>query len=88
MTRRALMQELGVDELKEWLAFERIYPFEDGYWQAALVAFMVARTAGNKKVKFEDLLPSRGKPKVRRQSGPEMLAIVKRTVASAERRNR
>ena len=86
MTRRELMERLGVDELNEQLAFERIYPFEDSYWQAAMVAFTIARANGAKRAKFEDFLPTRGKPKGRRQSGPEMLAIVKRTVASAERR--
>ena len=85
MTRRELMERLGVDELKEQLAFERIYPIEDGYWQAAMIAFTIARANGAKRAKFEDFLPTRGKPKAKRQSGKEMASIVKRAVASAER---
>lgn len=86
MTRRDLMERLGVDELIEQLAFERIHPFEDGYWQAAQVAYVVARTGGAKSVKFEHFLPTKGKPKTRRQSGPQMLATVRRAAQAADKK--
>lgn len=86
MTRRELMERLGVDELREQLAFERIYPFEDGYWQAALIALTVARANGAKRAKLEDFLPTKGKPKARRQSGPQMLALVRRVAHSQDKK--
>lgn len=67
MTRRELMERLGADELREQLAFERIYPFEDGYWQAAQVAFLVCKALGAKSLRFEDLLPRKVAPKATRK---------------------
>ncbi|SIN97647.1 hypothetical protein SAMN05444166_1871 [Singulisphaera sp. GP187] len=69
MTRRELMARLGNDEFKEWLAVERIYPFEDGYWQAAQIAFTTARAAGAKGVKFEHFLPQKAKAESRPATG-------------------
>lgn len=53
------MERLDVDELKEQLAFERIHPFEDGYWQAAQICSTVARAMGakGKWAQLESYLP-------------------------------
>jgi hypothetical protein len=82
MTRRELMARMGSDELMEWLAFDRICPLEDGYWQAAVIASTVANAIGNNKTKLRDFLPRVGKP--RDQTPAEMGAIVNGVVAAVE----
>jgi hypothetical protein len=85
MTRRELVRRMGNDELMEWLAFDRIHPLPDPYWIGAMIAFTFARVMGAKGTKFEDYLPTRGKP--RQQTGAQMASII-RGVVEAQRRGR
>jgi hypothetical protein len=86
MTVRDLLSRMDSAELSEWLAYDRIEPLPDAHWDAALIAHTTARSMGAKKAKFENFLPQKPGGKTPRQGGAEMLSIVRRAVASAERR--
>lgn len=86
MTVRDLLSRMDSAELSEWLAYDRIEPLPDAHWDAALVAHTTARSMGAKHAKFEHYLPQKtGAKPPARQTGRDMLAIVRRAVASAER---
>jgi hypothetical protein len=79
MTRRDLMTRIGSDELSEWLAFDRIEPLDDGYWQAARICLTMAQAWGGRKNKatLDDFLPVSRKPRKRaRPTWSEVSAIL------------
>lgn len=48
-------------ELSEWIAYDNIEPFEDGYWQAAMIASVLVNSQRVKgpRAKITDFLPVR-----------------------------
>jgi hypothetical protein len=59
MSVRRLLAEVDSAELSEWLAFDRIEPLPDSYWQAGMVASVVARANGAKSCTPQDFMPAR-----------------------------
>lgn len=84
MTVRDLLSRASSDELSEWIAYRRIRPFDDGYWQTALICSTVATIAagGKKTYKIEDFLPRMRRR--REQTCEEQLALFDRIVPRAE----
>lgn len=76
---RRVGEEIDSRELSEWIAFDRIEPFEDGYWQAAMVASTIAQALGS-RVTLQDLLP-RIEGERREQSPEEGLRVMRGLVA-------
>jgi hypothetical protein len=73
---RQLLAEVDSRELSEWMAFDRLEPLPDGYFQAAVIASTVANTmgGGRRKWKPKDFMPKTRTAR-RVQSAAEGLAI-------------
>jgi hypothetical protein len=81
MIRGEMMARMTNAEFMEWLAFDRIRPLPDGYWEAAVVASTVANSLGKKKHKLEEFLPRKTSAQ-KKQSGPQMIALINSVVRS------
>jgi hypothetical protein len=82
---RQLLAEIDSAELSEWLAFDRIEPLPDSYWQAGMVAATVANVMGSGKGRRrrpEDFMPRR-KGARREQPAAEGMAILDALMARA-----
>lgn len=86
MTHREMMSRMSSAELSEWLAYDRISPIPDSYWQTALIASTVANMLGKKRRTLEEFLP-RKKGKEKKQSGPQMVSLINSIVSAVDRRN-
>lgn len=73
-TVRELLLRIDSAELSEWIAFDRLEPFEDGYWQAALVARTVSGCFTGKPRPLEQFLPKRSDRAQPGQTSEELLA--------------
>lgn len=83
MTVRELHAKLDSAELSEWLAYDRIEPLPDSYWQSALIASTVANAmgSGKKTHKLADFLPVRRKRNRGNGALMAMHALAARTAA-------
>ncbi|SIO60131.1 hypothetical protein SAMN05444166_6278 [Singulisphaera sp. GP187] len=69
MPVRELLSRIDSHELSEWLAYDRLDPLPDSYWQAGLISSTIANVFGKgKALTPEDFIPRRQKPKSETQS--------------------
>ena len=85
MIRGEMMRRMSSEEFMEWLAYDRIQPLPDGYWEAALIASTIANSMSKKKHKLESFLPRKAKVVEKPQTGPQMLSIVESVVKNVTR---
>lgn len=87
MTRRRLLEELDSAELMEWLAYDSVEPLPDSYWQAGMLASVLAQihSASGKKYKPQDFMPSQEAAAERRRAAEA--ASLARMQAFAARQN-
>jgi len=88
MTRRELMARIGSDELSEWIAFDRIEPIDDGYWQAARICLTMAQVWGGKKCRatLDDFLPVSRKRRKPKPTWSEISAVMHAMIARQQAR--
>lgn len=81
MTVRELLERIDSAELSEWLAYDRIDPFDDGYWQAGMIAATVANAMGSGKRTYRpaDFMPRPARQ--REQTPAEMKVVMESAIA-------
>lgn len=72
-TVRQLTEEMDSKELSEWMAFDRIEPFDNPYWRSGMLAATTANVMGGGKNKPQDFMPMRRKP----QTAAQQIAMLK-----------
>ena len=81
MSVRQLLAETDSAELSEWMAFYRLEPPENGYWQAGIIASTFVGVMTGKRTKPEDFMPQPSPAAAEEQSAAEGIALMKRLAA-------
>ena len=68
-----LTNNISSVELSEWMAFERIEPFDNPYWRSGMLASVIASSSSGKKFTPQDFMPNQKK---KEQTVKEQKAIM------------
>jgi hypothetical protein len=69
-----LERDMSSRELSEWIAYQRIHPLPDGYWQAGMIASVMANCWGATTTP-DDFIPRVVREEDGGQDGDDALAI-------------